>query len=177
MDTQRSDQERFDAAVDHTGKKVLEVLAGLAILAAFLMAMVALVQSSRSREVRVVSAPTATQAAARTTQTQVIETKVVPSGKRGPDGKMHDAFTVTNFNVKVGETVTLRIDNTDEVPHSITSTAAGVNIIAQPGLHTYTMTVSQPGRFQWNCMLPCDTEANGWAMQQPGYMSGYITAS
>jgi heme/copper-type cytochrome/quinol oxidase subunit 2 len=177
MEPQRSDQEQFDAAVDHTGKTVLEVLAGLAILAAFLMSMVALVQSGKAREVRMMVSPSTRQAAVVSAPTKVIDTKVEGGVKRGPDGKMHDMFTVTNFNVKVGQPVKVRIDNTDDVPHSITSAAAGVNIIAQPGLHTYTMTVAAAGKFQWNCMLPCDTDVNGWAMQHPGYMSGYITAS
>lgn len=173
-----TDQEQFDAAVDHTGRTVLQVIAGIAILAAFLMSMVALVQSGRAREVRMMAPPSVHQSAAvASAPPQVIDTKIVGGAKRGPDGKEHDIFTVTNFNVKVGQPVKIRIDNTDDVPHSITSAAAGVNVIAQPGVHTYTMTVSTAGKFQWNCMLPCDTDANGWAMQHPGYMSGYITAS
>ncbi|MGH2879362.1 MAG: hypothetical protein ACRDK4_07155 [Solirubrobacteraceae bacterium] len=177
MEPQRTDQEQFDAAVDNTGKRILEVLAGLAILAAFMMSMVALVQSGKAREVRMMVGPTSRQAAVASTPTQTIETKVVGGAKHGPDGQMHDIFTVTNFNVKVGQPVKVKIDNTDDVPHSITSAAAGVNIIAQPGVHTYTMTVAVAGKFQWNCMLPCDTDVNGWAMQHPGYMSGYITSS
>jgi heme/copper-type cytochrome/quinol oxidase subunit 2 len=172
-----TDQEQFDATVDHTGRTVLQVIAGIAILAAFLMSMVALVQSGKAREVRTVVQPSVHQSAAVATPPQVIDTKIVGGAKLGPDGKEHDIFTVTNFNVKTGQPVKIRIDNTDDVPHSITSPAAGVNIIAQPGVHTYTMTVASAGKFQWNCMLPCDTDASGWAMQHPGYMSGYITAS
>jgi hypothetical protein len=26
-------------------------------------------------------------------------------------------------------------------------------------------------------MIPCDSDAHGWAMQNPGFMSGYITAT
>ncbi|HEY8303649.1 MAG TPA: hypothetical protein VIG42_03570 [Solirubrobacteraceae bacterium] len=177
MEPQQTDQQRFDASVKRTGKAVLQTLAGLAILAAFLMSMVALVQSGKAREVRVVGQAAVKQTASATVPTKVIDTKIVGSGKRGPEGKMHDMFTVTNFNVKVGQAVTLRIDNTDDVPHSVTSPTAGVNIIAQPGIHTYTLVVAQAGKFQWSCMLPCDTETGGWAMQHPGYMSGYITAS
>jgi len=177
METQGSDQERFDAAVDKTGKRVLQVLAGLAILSAFLMSMVALIQSGNAREVRMMARPVSQHAPVVRVPPKTIETKIVGSGKRGPGGTMHDMFTLTNFTVKVGQPVRLKIDNTDDAPHSITSPVAGVNIIAQPGLHTYTLVVSQPGKFQWNCMLPCDTDAGGWAMQHPGYMSGYITAT
>ena len=177
MDPQGSDQEQFDVAVDKTGKRVLQALAGLAILAAFLMSMVALIQSGNAREVRMMARPVSRHATVAQVPAKTIETKIVGSGKRGPDGTMHDMFTVTNFTVKVGQPVRLKIDNTDDAPHSITSPVAGVNIIAQPGLHTYTLVVSQAGKFQWNCMLPCDTDAGGWAMQHPGYMSGYITAT
>jgi uncharacterized cupredoxin-like copper-binding protein len=177
MESQGSDQEQFDAAVDRAGKRVLQAIAGLAILAAFLMSMVALIQSGNAREIRVEAQPASHHAAIAAVPAKTIETKIVGSGKRGPDGKMHDMFTVTDFTVKAGQPVTLKIDNTDESPHSITSALAGVNIIAQPGLHSYTLVVAQAGRFQWNCMLPCDTEAGGWAMQHPGYMSGYITAT
>ncbi len=177
MDPEGSSQEQFDAAVNRTGKRVLQAVAGLAILAAFLMSMVALIQSGNTREVLVQARPAARQAAIAPTPAKTIQTKIVGSGKRGPDGKMHDMFTVTNFTVTAGQPVKLKIDNTDDVPHSITSAVAGVNIIAQPGVHTYTLTVAQAGRFQWNCMLPCDTETGGWAMQHPGFMSGYITAT
>ncbi len=89
----------------------------------------------------------------------------------------HDAFTKTDFAVKVGQPLKLTIDNTDNQPHSITSLGAGVNIIIQPGTHTYTLIVAKAGRFFWHCVFPCDSDAKGWAMQQPGYMGGYITAS
>ena len=68
-----------------------------------------------------------------------VKLKVIPSSKRGPDGKLHDAFTVTNFAVHVGQPVKRLIDNTDNQPHSITAPAAGVSIVAKPGaphLHT-----------------------------------------
>jgi len=42
-----------------------------------------------------------------------------------------------------------------------------------PGTHTYTLLVKQPGTFLWFCTFVCDE----WAMEHPGYMSGYITAS
>jgi plastocyanin len=106
-----------------------------------------------------------------------VKLKVVPSSKRGPDGQLHDAFTVTNFAVHVGQPVKLTIDNTDNQPHSITSPAAGVSIIAKPGVHTYTLLVNKSGRFMWYCAYPCDFDAHGWAMTHPGFMSGYITAA
>ncbi len=52
-----------------------------------------------------------------------------------------------------------------------------MNITIQPGIHTYVLTVKEAGRFQWFCIIPCDTDAGGWAMQHAGFMSGYITAT
>lgn len=186
---ERNDQQKFDEAVVRKGKAVLQVLAGAGIVAALLMAMVALIQSGEKHEatpVRAASSQTtpaapntaASQAASiPTAAVKTVALKIVGSIKKGPDAKMHDAFTVTDFNVKVGQAETLKIDNTDDVPHSISSPTAGVNIIAQPGVHTYKLIVSKAGKFLWYCMLPCDGDANGWAMQHPGYMSGYITAA
>ncbi len=53
----------------------------------------------------------------------------------------------------------------------------GVNIIVKPGVHTYQLVVKEAGRFSWFCVIPCDSDANGWAMQHAGYMSGFITAT
>jgi hypothetical protein len=77
----------------------------------------------------------------------------------------------------VGQPLKLRIDNTDNQPHSITSPGAGLNITIRPGAHTYTLIVAKAGRFLWFCVFPCDSDANGWAMRHPSYMSGYISAS
>jgi plastocyanin len=186
MNTETEDQQQFDEAVVRKGKMVLQALAGVGILGALLMSMVALIQSGEKHEAsaaapvtRAAVAPTAasTPVAASTAAMKAVDLKIIGSYKIGPDGKKHDAFTKTEFAVKVGQPLKLQIDNTDNAPHSITSPVAGVNIIAQPGVHTYTLVVTKAGKFEWNCMLPCDSDANGWAMQNPGFMSGYITAT
>lgn len=182
-DQERHDQQQFDEAVARKGKVLLQALAGVGIVAALMMSIAALAQSGSKSESTTVSAKPAASSSATpatskaTAASSAVAVKIVGSYKKGPDGQMHDAFTVTNFNVKVGQPQTLKIDNTDDVPHSITSPAAGVNIVAQPGVHTYTLTVDKAGKFEWYCMLPCDGDAHGWAMQHPGYMSGYITAA
>lgn len=179
---ERVDQQQFDRAVNRNGKVVLEALAGLGVVAALLMSMIALIQSGEKHETAVAAQP-AKQAAVSKPATsapvaaQAVNVSVVGAAKGGPDGKKHDIFSKTEFSVKVGQPLKLKIDNTDDVPHSITSPEAGVKIVAQPGVHTYTMLVTKAGKFLWYCMLPCDGDANGWAMQHPGYMSGYITAA
>ncbi|HYM56181.1 MAG TPA: hypothetical protein VES97_12530 [Solirubrobacteraceae bacterium] len=151
----------------------LKALAGVGILAAVLMSTAALVQSSEREEARAASQATAEQVAALPRVAKAVDLSVIAEYKRGPEGEKHDAFTTTEFAVRAGQPQQLRIDNTDSVPHSITAPEAGVNIVVRPGTHTYTLLVKEPGRFLWFCAFVCDE----WAMQHPGYMSGYITAS
>ena len=103
----------------------------------------------------------------------VVYLSISPGVKPGSDGKVHDAFSVTDFQARVGQPVKLVINNTDDVPHSINAPNAGVNIIAKPGTHTYTLLVHKAGRFEWSCIMPCDP----YSMAHLGYMRGYITAS
>lgn len=98
---------------------------------------------------------------------------VAPSWKKGPEGELHDAYSKTNFNVRVGQPVQLTIDNRDSAVHSITSGEAGVNIVVRPGVHTYTLVVHQAGHFKWVCVFECDP----FSMTHVGYMQGYITAT
>jgi hypothetical protein len=104
--------------------------------------------------------------------TATLYLSVSPGIKPGPDGKLHDAFSVTSFEVHAGQPVKLVIDSTDNAVHSITSSAAGVNIIVKPGTHTYTLLVRHTGVFQWHCNYPCDP----YSMMHDGYMRGTITS-
>jgi len=151
----------------------LKALAGAGILAAVLMSMIALAQSSERQEARAASQFAAEQAAALPRVAKMVALSVIPEYKRGPEGEKHDAFTTTEFAVRAGQAQQLKIDNTDSVPHSITAPEANVKIVVMPGTHTYTLLVKQPGRYLWFCTFVCDE----WAMQHTGYMSGYITAS
>jgi heme/copper-type cytochrome/quinol oxidase subunit 2 len=98
---------------------------------------------------------------------------VSPGVKPGADGKLHDAFSVTDFYAHVGQPVKLVINSTDNADHSITSPAAGVSIVVRPGVHTYTLLVRKAGRFSWFCSYPCDP----YSMSHVGYMRGYITVT
>lgn len=149
----------------------LKALAGAGIVVAVLMSMVALVQSSERQEARAASQAAAQLAAGLPPIAKVVSLSVIPEYKRGPEGEKHDAFTVTEFSVRAGQPQELRIDNTDTVPHSITAPEGGINIVIMPGTHTYTLLAKQTGRFLWFCTFRCDE----WAMEHPGYMSGYIT--
>jgi hypothetical protein len=182
-ETEERDQREFDKTVDRDGKVVLEWLAGAAVVAALLMSIIALNQSGQHNTVTVANGagPAAASApggsAGSTLPAKTVSLKVVAGGKLGPDKIMHDTFSQTEFAVKVGQKLDLRIDNTDEGEHSITSPQIGVNIVVKPGVHTYEIVVKEKGRFSWFCLIPCDDNANGWAMQHAGYMSGFITAT
>lgn len=177
------DQQEFDDEVKREGKLILAWLGGAGIILALFLSIFALTKSANRNTVTITSgaAPPATSSTPTggpaTLPTKTISLKVVPAGKLGPDGIKHDTFSQTEYAVKVGQKLDLKIDNTDEGEHSITSPEIGVNIIVKPGIHTYELTVREKGRFSWFCVIPCDDTANGWAMQHAGYMSGYITAT
>jgi hypothetical protein len=183
QETESRDQAEFDATVNRDGKIVLQVLAGVGVFAALLMSIVALNQSSEHNTVTITSGTAAPatsstpSGAPSSAPAKTVSLKVIPAGKLGPDKIMHDTFTKTEFAVNVGQKLDLRIDNTDEGEHSITSPEIGVNIVVKPGIHTYELVVKEKGRFSWFCVIPCDDTANGWAMQHAGFMSGYITAT
>ena len=175
-----TDQVRFDAAVRRDGKIWLQVAGGAAILAALVMSTIALFLSANNHNTGAMMMSPAVAAAPNGSNpagSPMIKLSVAGANKMGPDGKLHDSFSKTNFAVKVGQPTRLRIANADDVPHSITSAATGVSITVRPGVHTYTMVATKAGRFEWVCVIPCDSDANGWAMTHPGYMAGYITAT
>jgi uncharacterized cupredoxin-like copper-binding protein len=175
-----TDQEKFDAEVAREGGIFLHVLGAAGILTAIALATVALVVATQNHTTPMVMPATPVAAVPAVPAAPVarsISLSVAGGNKKGPDGKMHDSFSKTNFAVKVGQTTRLVIDNTDSSPHSIVAAGTGVNITVYPGTHTYEMVATKAGRFKWMCMIPCDTDAHGWAMTHPGYMAGYINAT
>lgn len=163
---------------DETARLNASKWAGTAILSAFAVVLVLIavdvlaiggIQNAPARPIARVASVTGSLAKGEPT---VVDLSVSPGVKPGPGGKLHDAFSVTNFTVRPGQPVKLVINNTDTSDHSITAVAAGVNIIVRPGLHTYTLLVHKKGRFAWICVYPCDP----YSMAHFGYMRGYITS-
>jgi hypothetical protein len=155
-------------ASDRAGRRLTLVLfAGLIALA-----IVGVSTSVVANSMIVHRYPVAPSAAV-TPAARQISLYVAPGWKPGPGGERHDAFSKTNFNVKVGQTLRMTIDNRDTAIHSITSAEAGVNIVITPGVHTYTLVVHQAGHFKWVCAYECDP----FSMTHIGYMQGYITAT
>ncbi|MDQ6731794.1 MAG: cupredoxin domain-containing protein [Actinomycetota bacterium] len=172
-----TDQEKFDAEVNRKGGVFLQALGAVGIVTAIGIATLALVVATQNHTSAMIMPSTPVAAVPTVPVAQTISLSVAGSIKKGPDGKLHDAFSKTNFAVKAGQPTQIRIDNKDASPHSITAPGTGVSIIVNPGVHTYTMTANKAGRFEWTCLIPCDSDAHGWAMTHPGYMAGYITVS
>lgn len=153
-------------------------LAGLAILGALalVLALIGIDVAAINAAQRPARRPVITRQIVKINGTAAVAGTVyltVSAGiKPGPDGKLHDAFSVTNFDVHAGQAVKLVINNTDNTVHSITSPSAGVNIVAKPGTHTYTLLVAKSGVFEWYCNYPCDP----YSMMHSGYMRGTITS-
>jgi len=100
-------------------------------------------------------------------------------GRKGPDGKWHDAFLPADFRVPVGRMTTITIVNYDGSAHSMVSASLGLMVKipaakgSKPGRVTFTIKPKIAGKYDWWCGSPCDT----WAMTHDGYMRGYITAT
>ncbi len=98
-------------------------------------------------------------------------------GKKGPDGKWHDALPPANFKVEAGTKVVVTVRNYDNGPHSFTAPSLKLNKMLKggsakkPAKTTFSFTVKKAGKYLWWCAQPCDP----WAMGHTGYMRGYVT--
>lgn len=130
------------------------------------------------------SSPALSATTAPVIQSEAIKLRVKADdehGRRGPDGKWHDAFLPADFTVHAGDKVTVTVENYDGGPHTFTSASMGVNAmipgggsLSSPREMTFTFTApKRAGRYQWWCAVPCDP----WAMAHDGYMRGYVTVS
>ena len=164
--SERSQQEESERA----GQRLTLVLFAGIIALATVGVSISVIANSMMSHHRVGSETTAVVAASAPEQVSLY---VAPEWKPGPGGERHDAFSKTNFTVRVGQPLKLTIDNRDTAVHSITSGEAGVNIVVMPGTHTYTVVVHQAGHFKWVCAAECDP----FSMSHVGYMQGYITAT
>jgi heme/copper-type cytochrome/quinol oxidase subunit 2 len=111
---------------------------------------------------------------------------------KGPDGKSHDTVVPSNFVVKAGVPVQVKVINNDEAGHSITAPTLGFDKLIKPGKETapekvtsvtttFTFTAKKKGVFRWYCKIPCDHKAGLWAMtpgysgpSKEGFMAGFI---
>lgn len=100
-------------------------------------------------------------------------------GKKGSDGKWHDAFLPADLTARAGVPVTVTVYNYDDMPHTFTAPALAVDQVIPKGTEeapskvTFTFTPEKRGVFDWFCRLPCDP----WSMLHFGFMRGHVTVS
>ncbi len=129
-------------------------------------------------------ASSAASAAARitTTPTAYLAMDVLPGFKLGSDSKLHDAYSPSTLTVAAGKKVQLTVYNYDNMPHSFTSAALGVNVTFAPSAKTGQASTTviaftapkKPGHYTFQCIKPCDLPNGEWSMGQPGYMIGTL---
>ena len=172
-DSHNFELEPAPVAVQNKASKItLAAMGAVAVVLALIGLDVALISGAQATPPRPVRHVQVVKLSGTPTVQPVVYLTVSPELTPGPDGKLHDAFSVTNFEVHAGQAVKLVINNTDSAPHSISSPEAGVNIIVRHGTHTYTLLVHKTGRFEWYCTQPCDP----FSMSHAGYMRGFITS-
>ena len=100
----------------------------------------------------------------------------------GTDKKLHDAFTPTDIVARVGQKVLVTVYNYDQGSHSFAAPALHLNVVfaaatraGVPTVKTISFTVGKAGSYHWQCLMPYDDTANGWAMAHAGYMAGTVT--
>jgi plastocyanin len=97
-------------------------------------------------------------------------------GKKGPDGKWHDAYLPAVFTVTSGRKVTVTIRNYDDAAHTFTSTGLGLNVpirggsAAHPSTTTFTFRAPTAGSYTFRCDGMCDP----YAMTHLGFMMGTV---
>ncbi len=97
-------------------------------------------------------------------------------GRKGPDGKWHDAYLPGRFTVRAGSKIRVTISNFDPAPHTFTARGLGLNVIVRggsathPSATTFTFTAPKAGSYRWQCLGNCDA----WAMTHVGFMAGIV---
>ncbi len=114
-------------------------------------------------------------------KTQEMDLTILPGGRLGPDGKMHDTYAQTDLNVIQGVPVKMTIYNYDSGEHSFSSAGLGLNVQAKvspkkgvPGITTFTFTPTKTGDFKWQCVDKCDGGMTSYSMTHDGYMMGTV---
>jgi plastocyanin len=98
-------------------------------------------------------------------------------GKKGTDGKWHDAYLPASASVHAGDRVVVTIRNYDSAPHTFTIAKLGINVVikggsaAHPLVKTFSFRAPAAGTYTWQCVDGCDP----WAMTHLGYMKGRLT--
>lgn len=112
---------------------------------------------------------------------QTVQLAVMAGARHGSDGKLHDTFAPGSFTISKNIPTVIEVFNYDGGRHTLTAPDLNLDIDVLPSakegvpnVTTQLFTPTKSGDFQWTCQVPCDGEANGWAMSHDGYMMGKI---
>lgn len=163
-------------------KKHLALFAPLVLLATLGLTACGTTAPAANTTPSAAPAPQATQTAKVTTPAQAEQSMtIIPGSKKGPDGKMHDAFTPADLTVVQGVPTKVTVYNYDDGAHDFVAKDLNLNVQingskkkGDPSITTFTITADKAGDFHWLCDVKCDGEANGWAMANDGYMAGTV---
>jgi uncharacterized membrane protein YfcA len=119
MESESNDQQQFDAQVNRTGKFVLEVATGVGVLAAIVMSIVALMQSTDSARTTTIIRPAAATPATQSLPTSVSGT--IEHATKGChvlnfEGMAKSAPTAT---VRLAVGGVLNLQDNDVMPHKL----------------------------------------------------------
>lgn len=154
-----------------------KVVAVTAVILALAVGMIAIQSTQPKASPSPVAVANAAQA-----QTVYLYMDILPGFKLGADGKLHDAFSPWQLKVPAGAQVVLTVYNWDDMGHSFTSKALGVDETFAPAPKAGKASVTvikftapeKPGTYEFHCKIPCDLENDEWSMGQTGYMIGQI---
>lgn len=120
------------------------------------------------------SAPTSVPANAQ--RVQLVVNPQPLGGVRNPGGEVVDGFVPATFRMRMGVPVAVTVLNYDDMPHTWTAAALGVDAAipagsaSSPSTTTFVIEPRTAGTFEWRCTTPCDA----WAMAHDGYMRGTV---
>jgi plastocyanin len=123
METEKTDQQKFDEQVNKTGKLVLQILAGVGIFAALMMSIVALIVSSD----RMDSSPASSDVSAAAKARQTAPTSASATIDHVTRGchvlTVNNGAQTTNATIHLAAGGSLRVQDNDVMPHQIVRVA------------------------------------------------------
>ena len=99
---------------------------------------------------------------------------------QGTVGNVERVVPAVLGNVAIAQGKSVASVPADDVAHTFTSSALGLNVPVPPtSTVSFTFRTGAPGTYSWQCFAPCGTGPTGWqgAMDESGYMRGTITVA
>ena len=152
MDTEKSDQQQFDEQVNKTGKLVLEVLAGVGIVAAVTMSIAAMVMSSNGTR-STNSVMPMSQVSTRATTLPTTASVQIEHATRGCHTMIVDGTGPgsPSATIRLAAGGSLQIQNNDVMPHKLVRVSGPNAQLVTPAMNHMgarsTATFATPGTY------------------------------